>query len=291
MATVASAKLSRTRERAAGMRMYTNTLREMIRRQEAYAAVRGIDMAGLSPFLAERPSPQRALLLHISGDRGMCGGYNLSINRLATDTIANLKGRGLEVDVCAKGSKGARYISKKGDAPVVESSEWPRAGVVAEEVDALFEWLSARYLDGVYDEVWCTYTRFFTPLRRTPTALRLLPLASEDTQAARAEAERIRWFYEPAFEPVMREILGMFLRLQIEDVLLESFASEQGARMINMEEATERAGKMLQELRVTANRLRRESITSDLLGVLFASKLRGREADVGRGRSHESPSE
>lgn len=274
MATVASAKLSRTRERAAGMRTYTGTLREVIRRQEAYAAVRGVDLTAISPYLAPREHPARVLVMHLSGDRGMCGAYNLSINRLCVELIRELQARGLTVEVFAKGLRGAKYIPKRfTNVEVVLTEGWARSGP-GEDVDRIYEYLSQAYLDGTYDEVWCTYTQFFTPLKRIPSTVRLLPLAAEDTAAARAEAEALRWFYEPGFEPVLNELLGMFVRLQIEDVLLESYASEMGARMITMEEATERAGKMLQELQVQCNRLRRESITTDLLGVLFASKLR-----------------
>lgn len=274
MATVASAKLSRTRERAAGMRTYTGALRDIIRRQEAYAALRGTDLTAISPFLALREHPQRVLVLHLSGDRGMCGAYNLSINRVCVNLIRELQGRGLTVDVYAKGQRGAKHLPRRfTNIDIVVNEGWARSGP-GEDVDRIYEQLSGWYLDNTYDEVWCTYTKFFTPLKRIPTAVRLLPLAAEDTEAAQDEARTLRWFYEPAFEPVLNELLGMFVRLQIEDVLLESYASEMGARMITMEEATERAGKMLQELQVQCNRLRRESITTDLLGVLFASKLR-----------------
>ena len=256
------------------MRTFTDRLRTMIRRQEAYAASRGLDLKALSPFLAERPQPTRALVLHLSADRGMCGSYNISINRVGLELVESLGARGLEVEVFAKGAKGERHLTKKGNVTFAETEGWLRAGVTEDEVDRIFDRICGGYLDGTYDEVWCAYTQFFTPLKRLPTAVRLLPLASERAEDARSEAEAARWFYEPAFDQILSELLQMFLRLQIEDVLLESYASEQGARMITMEEATERAGKMLQLLRVQHNRLRRESITTDLLGVLFASRLR-----------------
>ena len=82
-----------------------------------------------------------------------------------------------------------------------------------------------------------------------------------------------KWYYEPSFREIFDELLAIYLRVQLYDILLESFASEHGARMITMEEATERAEKTLTEHRVQYNRLRRESITIDLLGVLFASKV------------------
>lgn len=275
MATVASAKLSRTRERAAGMREYTGRLRSMIRRQELYAAQTGIDLTRLSPFLSPRREVRRVLVLALAADRGMCGSYNLSANRTAARLVDELKAQGREVELVVKGARGERYLHKRCDAPIVHAETWKREGVTAEEVDALAQRLSDPYLDGTYDEVWCTYTRFYSPLRRTPSTVRLLPLAPETAGEAYAHGVPDRWFYEPGLEPALEHLLGEFLRLQIEDVLLESYASEQGARMITMEEATERAARTMADLVVRHNRLRRESITADLLGVLFASRLRG----------------
>ena len=283
MATVASAKLSRTRERAAGMRVYAERMREVIRRQQASAASLGIDLVTLSPFMQPHEGTRRVLLLHITGDRGMCGAYNSAIDRLAVRFVAERIEAGVEVSAIAKGTKGAKTLSRRTKAELLESSTWSRAGVTAEDIDGLSERLSRAFLEDEADEVWCTYTRFFSPMRRYPKLVRLLPLSFESAgSAAPGEAEAFvpRWFYEPDLTTVVTELLGIFLRLQIEDVLLESYASEQGARMITMEEATERADRSLQELTVVYNRLRRELITSDLIGVLFASSLREEERSM-----------
>jgi len=101
--------------------------------------------------------------------------------------------------------------------------------------------------------------------------VRLLPIElppSDGEPAAAAE----RWFYEPSARALLDELVAVYARAQLCDLLLESYASEQGARMITMEEATERADRTLQEYRVQHNRLRREAITIDLLGALFASR-------------------
>jgi F-type H+-transporting ATPase subunit gamma len=281
MATVASAKLSRSKERAAGIREYTEMVRQVIQRQQAYAARRGIDLTHVSHFMTPR-AVRRVLLFHIASDRGMCGAYNMSINRVAAYFVTRMQELGAEVDVIAKGVKGERYISKKTSATLVTASGWPRAGVTDDEVDEVSDRLQQAFLSGTYDEVWCTYTRFFSPLRRQPRAVRLLPLVLEEPAIAGARPPEVPsgelWFYEPAMPAILDELLGILIRLQVEDVLLESYASEQGARMITMEEATERADKTLHDLRVAYNRLRRESITSDLIGVLFASRVREAES-------------
>jgi F-type H+-transporting ATPase subunit gamma len=212
----------------------------------------------------------------------MCGAYNSAIDRIAGDFVRGRVAEGVEVSAIAKGLKGSKFLQRRTEAVVLDSAVWPRAGVTVEELDALSEMLSNAYLSGEADEVWCTYTRFYSPMRRYPTLVRLLPLSFEgvaagETGSPDATAEVPHWFYEPDLPTIMTELLRVFLRLQVEDVLLESYASEQGARMITMEEATERADRSLQELTVAYNRLRREVITSDLIGVLFASALREEE--------------
>jgi F-type H+-transporting ATPase subunit gamma len=290
MATVASAKLSRTRERAAGIRLYTEEMRRIVQRQQAYGEGMGLDLTKLSPFLTARPV-RRAILLHLASDRGMCGAYNMSINRVAAYFLKSMEGKGVPVEVIVKGDKGERYLRNRLQANITFASSWTRAGVTDDEVDALFDRLSNAFLTGEVDEVWCSYTRFYSPLRRQPRVVRLLPLVFEQAtggddlgRANESDDETPpRWFYEPDLGTIVAELLGELLRMQVEDVLLESYASEQGARMITMEEATERADKTLHELGVAYNRLRREMITTDLIGVLFASRMiEEEEQSVGR---------
>jgi F-type H+-transporting ATPase subunit gamma len=216
----------------------------------------------------------------------MCGAYNSAVNREAGSFIRSRLASGVAVAAYAKGLKGEKYLRRRTKADVIGAAGWPRAGVKAEEIDALWDRLSSAFLSGEADEVWCTYTRFYSPLRRYTAVVRLLPLTFEDAVSAGVPDTGtrwpVRWFYEPDLGTILSELLGVFLRLQVYDVLLESYAAEQGARMITMEEATERADRSLQELAVAYNRLRREAITADLLGVLFASALReGERAETG----------
>lgn len=292
MATVASAKLSRSKERAAGIREYTEMVRQVIQRQQAYASRKGLDLTRISRFMTPRPV-RRVVLLHLASDRGMCGAYNMAVNRVAAYFVSRMQGLGADVSVISRGGKGEHYLTRKTTAKVIETSAWPKGGVTDPDVDAMASRLQDLFLSGEYDEVWCTYTRFYSPLRRQPRAVRLLPLVLEEPAVAGTTAREVSsgelWFYEPDMPRILEELLGILLRLQVEDVLLESYASEQGARMITMEEATERADKMLHDLRVTYNRLRRETITSDLIGVLFASRVREEEdARVNRGTAEGS---
>lgn len=280
MATVAAAKLSRTRVRAAGMRLYSDRLRAAIRRQQRQAEEAGLDLSTLSPFLVPRFS-KRIALVHLSGDRGMCGNYNNVVNREAALFLEEQAGEGREVEVFAKGLHGARFLVRKTDAGLLEAEGWRKRGVTDEEVERLYGRVTEWFLSGAYDEVWCTYTQFYSPVRRYPRRIRLLPLSPEDLGHEPVAGMSERWFHEPDLASTLAAMLGVFLKLQVEDVLLEAYAAEQGARMITMQEAAERAERTMQELTVAYNRLRRETITADLLGVLVGARVRSGEEEVG----------
>lgn len=267
-------------------------MRALLHRQQAYFVGLSPEQATrISPFFAERAPCRSVTLLHITGDRGMCGNYNQVANRMSAEFISRRAAGGQAVALIAKGAKGERYLRRKTSVEIVLAEAWPRAGVTEEDVERLYQLIVSRFLDGEADEVWCLYTRFHSPLKRVPRLVRLLPVAAERladgaagaglTGRARPEVSGDvpidRLTYEPAFSAIIDELISVFVRLQVEDVLLESFASEQGARMVTMEEATERADKALHEMRMRYNRLRRELITTDLIGVLFASQVTAEE--------------
>ena len=143
------------------------------------------------------------------------------------------------------------------------------------DVDWLLGRITNDFLGGEVDEVWACYTAFLSAVRREPMVVRLLPVMPSEGLEVWPRA----WQYEPDRGSCVEELLRAFVRLQVEDVLLEAFASEQAARMVTMQEAAERADRSLAELRVHYNRLRRESITADLVGVLVAGRVRGEAAE------------
>jgi F-type H+-transporting ATPase subunit gamma len=275
LATVAAARLSRTRRRAAGLGAYAGGIRGMLANQQAALAREGVDPGSLPALVLPREPVRNVTLLLVASDRGMCGGYNLEASRVAEEAWRRFRKEGARVAFIAKGRRAASYLRRQ-KAEVVHQEGWPRAGVVADDVERLLGILLARYRSGLADEIHAAYTRFHSPVHRTPATVRLLPVELPAGGPAPAGAER--WSYEPGPRALLDELVATYLRVQLWDVLLESYASEHGARMITMEEATERADRSLEELRVTYNRLRREAITTDLLGALFAARAAGQEA-------------
>jgi F-type H+-transporting ATPase subunit gamma len=150
-------------------------------------------------------------------------------------------------------------------------------------VERLLGLLLGLYRSGQADAIYAVYTEFHSPIRRRPRTVRFLPVRLPGADADEEPGGDVRaWHYEPGLRGMIEELVAVYLRVQLHEVLLASYASEQGARMITMEEATERADKALQEYRVRHNRLRREAITTDLLGTLVASPTAGEAAPAVR---------
>jgi len=276
LATVAAARLSRARRRAAGMREYAERFRGILVRQHAYVTRAGLEIARYSDLLRPREPVTNIALLVITADRGMCGGYNLEACRLAAEFWKKNREEGRNVRFIAIGQKGIRFLTKR-RAEIIHQETWRREGISASAVERLLKMMVVSYRSGAVDAVHAVYTEFHTAIRRVPRVRRILPVQLDlgGTEPDAVDASD-RWHYEPAFQDVIEELVAVYLRVQLSGMLLESSASEQGARMITMEEATERADKALQGYRVQHNRLRREVITTDLIGALFASSaLRG----------------
>jgi F-type H+-transporting ATPase subunit gamma len=280
LATVAAAKLARTRRRAAGLRRYAHRIREILLEQQLAMGRRGRGPAALSSVLEERRPVRAVALLVLTADRGMCGGYSLEACRLAARSCEAWRRAGQDVALVLKGRKGATFFARRG-ARIVHREGWGRGTIGATDVERLLQVVLDLHRSRAVDEVWVVYTEFHSPIRRYARVVRMLPVELPPARAVAAELDR--WTYEPSAVEILDELLGIYLRVQLCDVLLESYASEQGARMITMEEASERADRTLQECRVQHNRLRREAITIDLLGALFAGRAIEEEAVTPRG--------
>jgi F-type H+-transporting ATPase subunit gamma len=279
LATVAAARLSRTRRRAAGLCEYSPALREMLERQRTrLTSDSHIEDADL---LRPREPVRRVALVVITADRGMCGAYNLEACRLASAHGENLLRAGQEPRFVVIGRKGAAYLARR-RAPVVHGERWPRRGPGAPEVDQLLDLLVRLYRSGDVDAVDVVFTEFESVLYHRARVSRLMPLPALPS-AEPAGERRLRWAYEPSAGVVFDGLVMRVLRVHLHAMLLQSHASEHAARMVTMEEATERAERGLRDHRVQYHRLRREGITLDLIGSLVASRMRTR---IRTGKSH-----
>lgn len=263
MKMVAAAKLRRAQEAAQQARPFADKLATMLQTVAARAAA---DSA--HPLLAERPE-RRIDLIVVTSDRGLCGGYNGSLIRKAEQFVAEHADS--EVRLTAVGSKGYMHFRRR---PVgvaeqhIQMSGGPGLALALE--------LSARvardYVEEKTDGVYVLYSQFRSALSQVPTIERLLPVPpSPDTTG-----ETLDYIYEPDEATLLDRLLRQYISTLIHRAFLESIASEHGARMTAMDNATANARDMIDRLTLAMNRARQAAITTELMEIVSgAEALKG----------------
>ncbi|MGA1867518.1 MAG: F0F1 ATP synthase subunit gamma [bacterium] len=273
MATVSAAKLARARKKALSLQRYAEKLREMALLQTQF----NLDTS-LSPLLIKKRKVDKIAMFVVASDIGMCGSFNGRICKRAHIFLDDLKEKSIEGSVWVKGIRGEKYFKKKTNYPILKVDSWVEGGGVSMD-DALevIDNMSRLFFNEGYAEIYCAYTKFLGPAKREPTVIKMLPLTL-DIPVEERPKEWERWIYEPDIQSIMVELIPNYFKIQVFDVLLESYASEQGARMMAMEEASERAEKKLRIMLREYNKIRKDLITLDLLGILSAANVIEKEA-------------
>ncbi|RKD31534.1 ATP synthase F1 subunit gamma [Thermohalobacter berrensis] len=250
MELVSSAKLRRARERLEKTRPYFNTIVRSIR--EILSSTSGIK----HPFLEERDIKKRAFIV-ITADRGLCGGYNNNIIRLATEKIENINNT-IMVPV---GTKARDYFKRRGYEIAEEFthiSEKPKFS----DAQKIGELVIKLYREEKVDEVNLVYTHFKSTISQDPTVMRLLPVEGLRNGEDKKKTAIIE--YEPSPEEVLDYLIPKYIESTIYGALVEASASEQAARRVAMENATDNAEEMIDKLTLSYNRARQASITQEI---------------------------
>jgi len=265
MKMVAAAKLRRAQEAAQQARPYADKLSALLQ----MVAARTGETA--HPLLAERPTERRVDLILVTGDRGLCGGYNATLIRKAEQFL--IERPGVEVRITAVGNKGNQFFRKR-PIGVAEAHTQLGAGPGL----ALALELSARvardYTAESTDAVYLVYSRFRSALSQVPTIERLLPVP----QAAEGGGgtHLADYIYEPDESTLLDRLLRQYITTLIHRAFLESIASEHGARMTAMDNATVNARDMIDRLTLAMNRARQAAITTELMEIVSgAEALKG----------------
>ncbi|MEW6382315.1 MAG: ATP synthase F1 subunit gamma [bacterium] len=273
MSTVAAAKLARSRNKAISLRTYAEKMREIVHVQSYYIAEMGDRVADISPlFRSKRIEGGKIVFVVIGSDIGMCGSYNGQIGRLAQSRIQELQGEGQTCAVYCKGIKSEEFFRRKTKIPILGMEKWSEEGVSINDAINLLVTMVKLFNQDDVNEVHCAYTKFYSPVKREPAILKMLPLSFDVLAAGKYQVFE-DWIYEPDPISILRDLIPTYFRIHVFDMLLESYASEQGARMMAMEEASDRAEETLRELRISYNKMRRDLITLDLLGILSAANV------------------
>ncbi len=262
MKMVSAAKLRRATDAITQMRPYSQKLTEMIATVSASAEV-----AKSNPFTTVRDI-QRVLIIVVTSDRGLCGAFNANVGKAAV-TLVNEKYASQQaagnVEILALGKKGGEYLSRRGfkvnDAFVDIFTKLSFANVRLAAEAAM-----DGFVTGKYDVVELVYNEFKNVATQVLQVEQMLPIVeAESTQTKKSSVDYI---FEPSEEEIINELMPKALKLQVFKAVLESNASEHGARMTAMDKATENAGELLKELKLIYNRSRQAAITKEILEIV-----------------------
>jgi F-type H+-transporting ATPase subunit gamma len=271
MKMVAASKLRRAQEQAEAGRPYAERMGRML---ESLAA--NVSSNGQGPKLMTGTGKQDVqLLIVISSDRGLCGGFNGTIVREARRQIARLEGEGKTVKVLTVGRKARDQIRRTHPKSVFHSYEdIGRKRLSFSEADTITTKVLELYEAGEFDVASVIYNKFKSAMTQIVTVQQVVPFAvSGDETAAETGGElKAMYEFEPDEEQILADLLPKNLSIQVYRALLESAASEQGARMTAMDSATRNAGDMINKLTLTYNRTRQAVITKELIEIISGAE-------------------
>jgi F-type H+-transporting ATPase subunit gamma len=270
MELVAAAKLRRAQTRIEAMRPYADTMRELIAGVgRAASSVRGL------PLLEQRATVETVLLVPLTGDRGLAGAFNAQVMRRAFALERSLQAEGATVRWLAVGKKGRSTLTFRRrtlDGEYIGFTDRP--GYV--DAQAIAHRAGELFVNGDVDRVVLVYNTFVSALTQRVTDQDVLPISADilesDEEERAADALRGDFIFEPEPEEILARLLPVYVETQVYRALLESTASEQGARMTAMRNASKNAGELIDRLTLDMNRARQAEITQEILEVVAGAE-------------------
>jgi F-type H+-transporting ATPase subunit gamma len=253
MEMIAASKMRKAQERGLAGRPYSEKIRQVIADLAALPEV-----ALQHPLLQRRPV-EKIAIVHITPDRGLCGGLNANLNRRLAGFILE---QAKPVTVLPVGRKGRDFAVRYG---CDMCAEFIQLGDQPSFLDTLpiSQIVIDDYSNGLIDMVYISYAQFISTMVQKPVMQPLLPVEP----AVIPKAENVDYIYEPGAEAVLGGLLPRFVEMQIYHAILESIASEQSARMVAMRNATDSANELIGDLTLLYNKARQEAITKELLDI------------------------
>ncbi|MBR9766981.1 MAG: F0F1 ATP synthase subunit gamma [Rhodobacteraceae bacterium] len=266
MQMVAAAKLRRAQEAAEAGRPYAERFNAVLGSLAA-----SVGVSDSAPMLLRGTgSDQTHLLVVMTAERGLCGGFNSNIAKLAKQHAADLVAAGKTVKIITVGKKGRDSMKRDlGDHYIehVDLSEVKRIGY--SNAQDIAKGVLSRFEAGEFDVATIFYARFINVVSQVPTAQQIIPASFEATEG---DAAATLYDYEPDEEAILADLLPRGVATQIFSALLENGASEQGARMSAMDNATRNAGDMIDKLTIEYNRSRQAVITNELIEIISGAE-------------------
>ena len=269
MQMVAAAKLRKAQEAAEAARPYASRMGGVL--ANLSAAMEGRE--GGSALMAGTGRQDTHLLIVCTAERGLCGGFNSNIAKLAREHTDKLVRDGKTVKIICVGKKGYDVLRRKYDHLIVDRVDlrevkqvaFGNAHDIAGKVLSMFD-------DGEYDVATLFYSEFQSVISQIPTALQIIPANVASSEGEAADLGGAIYDYEPEESEILEELLPRNIGVQIFRALLENAASEQGARMSAMDNATRNAGEMIDKLTMSYNRQRQAQITKELIEIISGAE-------------------
>jgi F-type H+-transporting ATPase subunit gamma len=263
MKMVSAAKLRRATDAIVQMRPYSQKLTEMIATVSANA-----EGASENPYTVVREI-NKVLIIVVTSDRGLCGAFNANVGKmtqaLISEKYASQQAAG-NVEIMAIGKKGGEYLARRGYNVSTQFVDiYTRLSFAA--VREAAENAMNGFAVGKYDVVEVVYNQFKNVATQILTAEQMLPVV-EKKEIATKVGSSVNYIFEPSEEEIINELMPKALKLQVYKAVLESNASEHGARMTAMDKATENAGELIKELKLQYNRSRQAAITNEILEIV-----------------------
>ena len=271
MKMVAASKLRRSQEKAEAARPYSSRLEEMLSSLASSAA----SGEGIIKLLTGTGNDQNYIVVPVSADRGLCGGFNSSINRETFKLVKSLEGNGKKVQLMPVGKKSRDFFNRVMKDQIIESFvDLNVSSTGYESALNISNKLQELYFEGKFDKCILVFNKFKSAISQEVTQQQLIPLDVSNSEKEEEKENSLNaiYDYEPDEETILKDLLPKNVSIQIFKVLLESDAGEQGARMAAMDNATRNAGEMIDSLTLKYNRTRQAFITKELIEIISGAE-------------------
>ena len=271
MKMVAASKLRRSQEKAEAARPYSSRLEEMLSSLASSAA----SGEGIIKLLTGTGNDQNYIVVPVSADRGLCGGFNSSINRETFKLVKSLEGNGKKAQLMPVGKKSRDFFNRVMKDQIIEN--FVDLNVSSTGYDSalnISNKLQELYSEGKFDKCILVFNKFKSAISQEVTQQQLIPLdvSNSEKEEEKENSSNAIYDYEPDEETILKDLLPKNVSIQIFKVLLESDAGEQGARMAAMDNATRNAGEMIDSLTLKYNRTRQAFITKELIEIISGAE-------------------
>ncbi len=271
MELIAAARFKKALDRATEAEAYTRKIAELAADLSKNAG----DVT--HPLLAVRPDVKKAILLVITSNRGLCGGYNGSVLRAANDVVRATTTSGVPFDLEVAGKRGINFFKFQGVPRTQEYTQFDDKPAFA-EVDTIASRLIDLFVSGQVDRVQVAYTRFVNAARQEAVVETLLPLSSVAVETRKKGADapdadkKVNYEFEPSATDILEELVPVAFKVRLFKCFLDAAVSEQIARRVAMKAATENAGDLIKDITRVYNRTRQANITREISELIAGSE-------------------